>query len=76
MSDIWHGRSHTNTSKINHWTQEDDAKLMEAIERKMSFAEAAKYIGRPAGGVTGRAYRLGLKSGYELNKPRAAAGAC
>lgn len=70
ISDIWHGRSHTNISKIKHWTAEDDAKLVEAIRLKMSFREAAAFIGRQPSAVTGRAYRLGLKSGYELNKPR------
>jgi hypothetical protein len=70
VSDIWLNRTHKAPSKIVHWTPADDAKLMEAIALKMSFRKAAEYVGRRPSAVTGRAYRLGLKSGYELNRPR------
>jgi hypothetical protein len=70
VSDIWLNRTHKAPSKIVHWTPADDAKLMEAIALKMSFRKAAEYVGRQPSAVTGRAYRLGLKSGYELNRPR------
>lgn len=69
VSDIWLGRTWTRPSKVQNWSPEDDAKLKEAIALKMSFRKAAEYIGRPTSGVMGRAYRLGLKSGYELNRP-------
>jgi hypothetical protein len=70
VSDIWLGRTWARPSKIVHWTPEDDAKLKKAISLKMSFRRAAELIGRPVKAVTARAYRLGLRSGYELNKPR------
>lgn len=63
VSDIWHGRTHTDNPKIQHWTPEDDAKLMDAIKRKLNFRQAAELIGRPYSATTARAYRLGLKSG-------------
>lgn len=70
VSDIWCGRSHARESKVKPWTPEEDAKLLETIDRKMSFKQAGKYIGRGQSAVSMRAYRLGLKSGYELNRPR------
>lgn len=63
ISDIWHGRSHTGQSKINHWTPEEDARLKGAIERGLNFTQAAVTVGRPVGATSARAYRLGLKSG-------------
>lgn len=68
VSDIWHGRTHTGQSKINHWTPEEDAKLKEAIAMGYSFPKAAKYVGRPAAGTMGRAYRLGLTSGVPATR--------
>jgi transcriptional regulator with XRE-family HTH domain len=75
VSDIWHGRTHRDYSKVNHWRPEDDAKLKQAIGLKMSFKQASKLIGRPEKAVAARAYRIGLKSGYELNRPRNSAPA-
>jgi hypothetical protein len=63
ISDIWHGRSHTGQSKINHWTPEEDAKLVDAIGRGCNFPQIAEFVGRSLGATTGRAYRIGLKSG-------------
>lgn len=65
VSDIWHGRSHNDNPKINHWKPEDDAKLIEAIGLKLSFREAAEFVGRPQRAVMSRTYRLGLKSGWQ-----------
>jgi transcriptional regulator with XRE-family HTH domain len=62
ISDIWHGRSHNDNSKINHWTEEDDAKLRDALSRGMRFSQASELVGRPRGAASSRAYRLGLKS--------------
>lgn len=71
VSDIWRGKAWSREHKgAKQWTPEEDAKLKEAIEMGYSFAKAAEHIGRPASGIYGRAFRLGLKSGYELNRPR------
>lgn len=64
VSDIWLGRTH-GASKINYWTAEEDAAMREAIQGGKSFVEIAKDIGRPHAAVSMRAYRLGLKSGYQ-----------
>lgn len=63
ISDIWHGRSHTGQSKINHWKPEEDERLKQAIARGYNFRKAAEYVGRPEKAVAARAYRIGLKSG-------------
>jgi hypothetical protein len=62
ISDIWHGRSHNDNSKISHWTEEEDASLADALSQKMSFSQAAKLVGRSFGAVYSRSRRLGLKS--------------
>jgi hypothetical protein len=62
ISDIWHGRSHNDNSKISHWTEEEDANLVDALSRRMSFSQAAKAIGRSFGATYSRSRRLGLKS--------------
>jgi DNA-binding XRE family transcriptional regulator len=74
ISDIWHGRSHNDNSKINHWTSEDDAKLVDAISRGCSFPQIAEFVGRSLGATTGRAYRIGLKSGRPPTKKSATLG--
>jgi hypothetical protein len=62
ISDIWHGRSHTRQSKVPHYTPEDDAKIREAIEAGQSYREIGALIGRAPHAVSGRVYRLGLRS--------------
>jgi transcriptional regulator with XRE-family HTH domain len=63
ISDIWHGRSHTGESRINHWTEEEDAKLKEAFDQGCSIPQAAKFVGRSRAATTAHTYRIGLKSG-------------
>jgi hypothetical protein len=63
ISDIWHGRSHTGQSKVKHYTPEDDANIRDAIARGCNFRQIAEIVGRPIHAVSGRVYRLGLKSG-------------
>lgn len=63
ISDIWHGRSHVGKSKVNHYTPDDDAKIREAIARGCNMRQIAAAVGRPMHAVSGRVYRLGLKSG-------------
>jgi len=62
VSDIWCLRSHARPSKIKHWTPGEDAKLVEAINLGYSFSKVAAHVGKPVGAVSGRAYRLGLKT--------------
>jgi hypothetical protein len=45
------------------YSQEEDAKIREAIALKMNFTQMAAYVGKSRGSVSARAYRLGLKSG-------------
>ena len=54
--------------KIDHWSPDDDAKLREAILRGDNFTQAAAYVGRTVGATSGRAYRLGLKSGQPTKR--------
>lgn len=68
INDIWRGRTHARPSKIDHWKPDEDAKIKEAIGRGCNFTEVAKIIGRPKLAVSGRAYRLGLKSGQPVRK--------
>lgn len=63
VSDIWHGRSHRDGSKVNHWTTDDIIKLRDGISRGLNFTQLATIVGRPSLAVSAKAYRLGLKSG-------------
>ncbi|WP_354243676.1 hypothetical protein [Bradyrhizobium sp. LA2.1] len=63
IGNIATGRFYSGPRKIKFWTQEEDDKIRDCVKRGLSFREMAKEIGRPEAGVTGRAYRLGLKSG-------------
>lgn len=63
VRDIFLGRSHAGPSKVNYYSPEDDAKIRDAIARGCSFREIAAIVGRPIHAVSGRVYRMGLKSG-------------
>lgn len=63
VSDIWHGRSHRDGSKINHWDTDDIIKLRDGCARGLNFTEVAALIGRPKHAVSTKASRLGIKSG-------------
>lgn len=63
VRDIFLGRSHAGVSKVNYYSPEDDAKIREAVARGCSFREIAEIVGRPIHAVSGRVYRMGLKSG-------------
>ncbi len=47
--------------KVKHWSPEDDESLKEALDRGLSLAEAAEYVGRSYGATTSRVYRKGFK---------------
>lgn len=49
--------------KIDHWSPEEDDALRGHIANGKNFNQIAKMIGRSWGATSGRAYRLGLKSG-------------
>lgn len=63
IGNIATGRFYSKPSKINFWAPEEDDKIREFVARGLSFRQMAEELGRSVGGVTGRAYRLGLKSG-------------
>lgn len=63
VSDIWLGRTWARPSKIIHWTEDEDAKIRQAVELGYNFSKMAEYVGRSVGAVMGRTYRLGLTSG-------------
>lgn len=46
-----------------HWTPEEDAALRSALPNR-SFRQAAEIVGRSAEACQGRAYKLGLRSGW------------
>jgi len=62
ISDIWHGRSHRDNSLVNHWTPEEDQKLIEALSNGLKYDDIAPLIGRSRYSVVAHAARLGLKS--------------
>jgi transcriptional regulator with XRE-family HTH domain len=68
ISDIWHGRSHNDNSKIHHWTPEEDAALADAYARGLNIPEAAKVVGRTLKATMTHTYRIGLKSGQPVRK--------
>jgi len=61
VSSINTGRMYTGTSKVNHWSEADDAKLREAIGRQYTARQKAEYLGRSMGAVRAREVRLGLR---------------
>lgn len=70
ISDIARGRYYSRPSKIKHWTPEEDEKIRDCIRRGLNFPQMAKEIGRSAGAVMGRTYRIGLSSGVPVPQPR------
>jgi transcriptional regulator with XRE-family HTH domain len=72
ISDIWHGRSHNDNSKINHWKPAELEKLKDGIARGLNFTQLAAIIGRPTHSVSTKAYRIGLKSGQPPNPKKSA----
>lgn len=63
------GGSRERGIKVNHWTDEEDGKLRAALADGCSFRQASERIGRPLQATTMRAYRLGLKSGWQRAAP-------
>jgi hypothetical protein len=70
ISSIWNDRTYQAYSKVAYWTPEQDKQLRDGIEAKLSFTAIGKIIGKSAASCGTRAYRLGLKSGYQQNRPR------
>jgi hypothetical protein len=70
ISDIARGRYYSRPSKIKHWTPEEDDKIRDCIRRGLNFPQMTKEIDRSVGGITGRAYRLGLSSGVPVPQSR------
>lgn len=62
------GKMYAGKSKINHYTPEEDAKIREAISMGYNMPQIAAHVGRPLGAITGRVYRLGLKSGQPVSR--------
>jgi hypothetical protein len=62
INDIWRGRTHARPSKIPHYSAAEDLKIRRALNDRLSFREIGKLVGRDAHAVSGRVYRLGLKS--------------
>lgn len=60
---IFVGKMYAGKSKINHWTEAEDAKIREAVALGYSFPQMSRHVGRSVGAVMGRTYRLGLSSG-------------
>lgn len=71
VSMIQRGKMYAGLNKVNHWTDEEDDKLRAALADGCSFRQAAARIGRPLQATTMRAYRLGLKSGWQRAAPAA-----
>lgn len=67
VSDIWLGRTHTRLSKVNYWSKEEDAKLLEAVARRYSYRQIAEHVGRSEGSVQNRLYKLGKRSQWQRN---------
>jgi len=62
------GKMYAGKSKIRHYTAEEDAKIREAISLGYNMPQIAAHVGRPLSAITGRVYRLGLKSGQPLSR--------
>jgi DNA-binding XRE family transcriptional regulator len=68
ISDIWHGRTYNDESKIPHWKPDEDAKLRALCQAGKSFPEIAKEIGKKTSAVASYAARMGIKSGRQTVK--------
>jgi hypothetical protein len=68
ISNVWVGKTHYRPSKVNHWTAKEDNIIRDGVAHGLNFAQlAALFPSRTHSGVTGRAYRLGLKSGQPVS---------
>lgn len=65
---IFAGKMYAGIPKIKHYTPEEDAQIRGAIDRGLNFTQIAKLLGRNVSAVSGRAYRLGWKSGQPVRK--------
>lgn len=66
----WATRVEQGRNKTNTYTEDDDAKIREAIARGYTFKQMAAFVGKPRSGVMSRAYRLGLRSGCAPSNPK------
>lgn len=64
VANICAGRRQARPSKVRHWTPDEDNWIRDGISRGLNFTQIAKlFPDRKLGGVVGRAYRIGLRSG-------------
>jgi hypothetical protein len=59
----WATQLEQNRNRRGNYTAEEDRKIRDAVASGCNFTEIGKLVGRKAHAVSGRAYRLGLKSG-------------
>jgi hypothetical protein len=69
ISNIWVGKTHFRPRKILNWTADEDRRIREGVAQGLNLVELAKLFPyRPAKGLVGRVYRLGLRSGTPCYK--------
>jgi hypothetical protein len=68
---IQDGKTWANRGMMHIWTAQDDAKLREALSQGHPARKVAELLGHDVGSVTGRMYRLKLRtqSGHHACKP-------
>jgi hypothetical protein len=59
----WLKRVEQSRNRSNTFTAEEDQRLKDEIAKGLNFTQIAAAMGMTKGSVTGRAYRIGLKSG-------------
>lgn len=59
---IQDGKTWANNGKMHLWTADDDAKLREALSQGHPARKVAELLGHDVGAVTGRMYRLKLRT--------------
>lgn len=64
----WATRTEQSRNRRMTYTAEQDRLLRDGIDRGFNFPQIAALVGKPAGSVAMRAYRLGLKSGQPVKK--------
>lgn len=67
----WATRVEQNRNRSNVFSEEEHQAMLDGIAQGLNWRQIAEKLGRTQGSITGRATRLGLKSGWQANRPLA-----
>lgn len=67
----WATRTEQSRNRRGVVPEEHNQAIRDGVARGLSFRQIARQLGRSVGSIDSRARRMGLRSGYQLNQPKA-----